>query len=79
MPIKICFVAPAMVLAGVASALVVAPTTLAQPQCVSTGPTTTQCTTGGSNQIITSPPLVRSNNYGWGILGGFGGGIIIGR
>lgn len=78
MPMKYRFIAPALVLAGLGSALVLAPTGSAQPQCVDTGPTTTQCTTGGSNQIITSPPLVRSNNYGWGILGGFGGGIIIG-
>ncbi|CAN5781219.1 hypothetical protein BH09ACT7_BH09ACT7_33610 [soil metagenome] len=78
MPIKSRIFAPAMVVAGLGAALLLAPVTAAQPECVSTGPTTTQCTTGGSNQIITSPPLVRSNNYGWGILGGFGGGIIIG-
>jgi hypothetical protein len=79
MPSRFRLIGPAVVIAGLGSALLLAPTGSAQPQCVSTGPTTTQCTTGGSNQIITSPPLVRSNNYGWGILGGFGGGIILGR
>ena len=72
MPMKIRFVAPAMVMAGLGSALLLAPTGSAQPpQCVSTGPYTTQCTTGGSNQIITSPPLVAANNYGWPVLGGW--------
>jgi len=78
MLIKFRFIASSMAVAALGSTLILAPTAAAQPECVSTGPTTTQCTTGGSNQIITSPPLVRSNNYGWGILGGFGGGIIIG-
>jgi hypothetical protein len=70
MPIRCRLVVPAMVMAGLGSALLFAPTASAQPQCVSTAPYTTQCTTGGSNQIITSPPLVASNNYGWPIIGG---------
>jgi len=77
---KFGFTATAMVIAGLGSALLAAPAASALPECVTTAPYTTQCTTGGSTQIITSPPLVRSNNYGWGILGGgWGGGIIIGR
>jgi hypothetical protein len=75
---KVGFTATAMVMAGLGSALLAAPAASALPECVTTAPYTTQCTTGGSTQIITSPPLVRSNNYGWGFLGGFGGGIIIG-
>ncbi len=77
---KYGFFASAMVMAGLGSAVILAPSAAALPECVTTAPYTTQCTTGGSTQIITSPPLVRSNNYGWGILGGgWGGGIIIGR
>ena len=73
-------IAAAAMAAGLGSAILLAPTASALPECVTTAPYTTQCTTGGSSQIITSPPLLRSNNYGWGILGGgWGGGIIIGR
>jgi len=57
------------------ASLVVAPLAAAAPQCTNTSPTTTQCQTNGSAQIVTSPPII--NNYGgwpwWG-----GGGIVIG-
>lgn len=76
---KIGVLASAVTVLGLGSALVVAPTASALPQCVTTAPWTTQCTTGGSNQIITSPPLVPSNNYGWPVLGNWGPTIIIGR
>jgi hypothetical protein len=71
-------IASATVLAGLTCAVLLAPTASALPECVNTAPYTTQCTTGGSTQIITSPPLVSSNNYGWPILGGWPA-IVIGR
>ena len=55
-------------------ALVVTPVAAATPDCINTGPNTTQCQTNGSAQIVTSPPA--NNNYGgW---GGWGGGLVIG-
>lgn len=53
-----------------------APVATAAPQCTNTGPTTTQCQTGGSTQIVTSPPAMNYGPwYGW----GFGvGGVVIG-
>lgn len=55
--------------------VVTAPVASAKPECVNTGPRTTQCQTGGSTQIVTTPP---ENNYGW-PYGGWGyGGLIIG-
>ena len=62
-----------------AAAVFVAPTAAAGPQCTQTSPTTTQCETNGSAQIVTSPPNV--NNGPWSPYGGFGislGGIGIG-
>jgi hypothetical protein len=59
--------------AGVGVALTMAPVAEAAPQCTSVGPTTTQCQTNGSTQIITSPPL-QNNYWGW----PYGGGLIIG-
>jgi len=59
--------------------LIAAPVAVAGPQCTQTGPTTTQCETNGSAQIVTSPPNV--NNGPWYPYGGFGisiGGIGIG-
>lgn len=76
---KFGVIAAAITVAGLGSALLVAPAASALPQCVTTAPYTTQCTTGGSNQIITSPPLIPSNNYGWPVLGGWGPAIVIGR
>lgn len=66
------FLMPALL----ATAVLAAPVASAAPQCVQTGPTTTQCTSGGHTQIVTSPPV--NNNgpfYGWPFGGG---GIIIG-
>jgi hypothetical protein len=59
-----------------ALALIAAPVASAAPECVQTGPTTTQCSSAGHTQIVTSPPA--NNNgpfYGWPYGGG---GIIIG-
>lgn len=66
----------AAVLAVPFLAVVAAPAAAAAPQCTNTGPTTTQCQTGGSTQIVTSPPAMNYGPwYGW----GFGlGGIVIG-
>jgi hypothetical protein len=58
--------------AGIGAALLGAPVAAAAPNCVDTGPTTTQCTTGGSTSIVTSPPAMNYGpQYGWG-WGGFG-------
>jgi hypothetical protein len=58
-------------------ALVLTPTAMATPECIYVGPTTTQCQTNGSAQIVTSPPV--NNNYGgYGGYGGWGGGLVIG-
>lgn len=66
-----------LAMAGVSAAIAVAPVATASPQCVNTGPNTTQCETNGSAQIVTSPPA--NNNYGyWGFpiisFGGWGFG-----
>ncbi|KUI24069.1 hypothetical protein AU196_09970 [Mycobacterium sp. IS-1742] len=59
----------------VGAAALTAPVAAAAPECVNTGPRTTQCETGGSTQIVTTPP---ENNYGW-PYGGWGyGGLVIG-
>ncbi|WP_264068700.1 hypothetical protein [Mycolicibacterium komossense] len=80
---KFGFTASAMVSAVLGftllGTLLVAPVAVALPQCITTAPNTTQCTTGGSNQIVTSPPLISSNNYGWPVFGGLGPNIVIGR
>ena len=56
-------------------ALVITPVAAAAPECVNIGPTTTQCQTNGSAQIVTSPQP--NNNYGgWPYWGG--GGLVIG-
>jgi hypothetical protein len=65
-----CVFSVAVMLAPVATA--------APPQCTQTGLRTTQCqTSGGSTQIVTSPPENFVNpwyGYGWGGLAfGFGG------
>jgi hypothetical protein len=63
---------PALIVAALASA----PVAAATPTCVQTGPTTTQCTSGGHTQITTSPPANNTGpQYGW----PYGtGGFIIG-
>ncbi|MCP9271676.1 hypothetical protein [Mycolicibacterium arenosum] len=64
---------------AVGAALLSAPLASAGPQCTQTGPTTTQCETNGSAQIVTSPPNINNGPYypygGFGFsLGGFGFG-----
>lgn len=59
---------------AVSATLVVAPVAAAGPKCTKTGPTTTQCETNGSAQIVTSPPNFNNNWYPYGGFGiGFGG------
>ncbi|KUI39372.1 hypothetical protein AU194_18480 [Mycobacterium sp. GA-2829] len=53
------------------------PVAAAAPDCVNTGPRTTQCETGGSTQIVTSPQEVLPYS-GWGYGYGYGGGLLIG-
>ena len=53
---------------------VATPAAAAAPRCVNIGPTTTQCETNGSSQIVTSPQP--NNNWAAGVLGG--GGLVIG-
>ena len=58
-----------------ACALAFTPVAAAAPECVNIGPTTTQCQTNGSAQIVTSPQP--NNNWGgWPYWGG--GGLVIG-
>lgn len=56
-------------------AILGAPAGAAAPQCTNTGPSTTQCQTKGSTQIVTSPPAM---NYGPWYGPAFGTGIILG-
>ena len=59
---------------GACAFVVLAPVAAAAPECVNIGPTTTQCQTNGSAQIVTSPQP--NNNYGgWPY---WGGGLVIG-
>ena len=58
----------ALVVVSAATAVALAPTAAAAPQCVNTGPTTTQCDTPGHSQITTSPPAM--NNNAWWPYGG---------
>jgi hypothetical protein len=61
-----------LAVAGVSAAVVMAPVAAAAPDCVNTGPTTTQCSTPGHSQIITSPPVMNNGPwYGWPYGGGF--------
>jgi hypothetical protein len=68
--------APFVAAAGVAAALLLAPAASATPQCTTTGPRTTQCSTNGSTQIVTSPPETNVNPY-WGGWGFGWGGLVI--
>lgn len=71
---RILYTATLFATAG-ACALTAAPVAIAAPECVNIGPTTTQCQTNGSSQIVTSPQPI--NNWGgWGPWGG--GGLVIG-
>ena len=68
---KRCF-AMVFATAGVAGVFMLAPVAAAAPDCVNTGPNTTQCSTAGHTQIITSPPPMNNGPWGWPYGGGFG-------
>lgn len=58
--------------AGATAAIAMPPVATAAPQCVNTGPTTTQCQRPGHAQITTSPPAMNNGPfYGWPYGGGF--------
>lgn len=46
----------AVLLAPPCLAMLTVPTSAAAPRCTDLAPRTTQCQTGGSTQIVTSPP-----------------------
>ncbi|WP_102143312.1 hypothetical protein [Mycobacterium hubeiense] len=60
--------------AAAGTAMLFAPVAAAVPECTNTGPTTTQCETNGSTQIITSPPAMNYNPW----FGTPFGGIVFG-
>ncbi|TQR84258.1 hypothetical protein D8S82_23100 [Mycobacterium hodleri] len=62
----------ALAVVSAATAVALAPSAAAAPQCVNTGPTTTQCDTPGHSQITTSPPAMNDNAW-WPY-----GGIVVG-
>ena len=62
----------ALVVVSAATAVALAPSAAAAPQCVNTGPTTTQCDTPGHSQITTSPPAMNDNAW-WPY-----GGVVVG-
>lgn len=45
--------------------LTLTPVSSAEPRCVKVGPTTTQCQTNGSAQIVTSPSTRAIPFWGW--------------
>lgn len=72
-------------LALVGATALTAPVAAAVPECVNTGPRTTQCETSGSTQIVTTPPETNNGRPyggwgygGWGYGGWGNGGLIIG-
>jgi hypothetical protein len=61
-----------LAVAGVTAAIAMAPVATARPDCVNTGPNTTQCQSPGHAQITTSPPAMNNGPfYGWPYGGGF--------
>jgi hypothetical protein len=62
----------ALAVVSAATAVTLAPSAVAAPQCVNTGPTTTQCDTPGHSQITTSPPAMNDNAW-WPY-----GGVVVG-
>ena len=62
----------ALAVVSAATAVALAPSAAAAPQCVNTGPTTTQCDTPGHSQITTSPPAMNDNTW-WPY-----GGVVVG-
>lgn len=69
---KIRYLTPLFAAGG--AAMLFAPGAAAVPECTNTGPTTTQCETNGSTQIITSPPPMNYNPW----FGTPFGGIVFG-
>ena len=69
---SIRYTATVFAMAG-ACGVALAPVVAAAPECVNTGPNTTQCQTNGSSQIVTSP---QQNGFygGW---PWWGGGLVI--
>lgn len=56
------FFVPSLTVLGLSAAVLFSPSASAAPECTSISPQTTQCSTvGGSNRITTSPP---NTNYG---------------
>jgi hypothetical protein len=81
MRIRIRHLTPLLAAAGVCLSVLAAPVAAAAPECINTGPTTTQCESNGSTQIVTSPPTYSYYPYGGWPVGGFGitfGGFGIG-
>jgi hypothetical protein len=69
MSIKLRYLVPLLAAVGV----VTAPVAATAPDCINTGPTTTQCENPGNAQIVTSPPVRNYNNFPW----FFGSGFVI--
>jgi hypothetical protein len=80
MRIRIRHSPPFLAAAAVCLSLMAAPAAVATPECINTGPNTTQCESNGSTQIVTSPPAYNYYPY-WGFpaigfgFGGFGIGF----
>lgn len=69
---------PPLAALGLSAAVLFSPTASAAPECTNISPQTTQCsTTGGSNRITTSPPNTNYGTWpGW-TYGYYGPGYII--
>jgi hypothetical protein len=79
MRIRIRYLTPFLAAAGVCLSVLAAPVAVAAPECINTGPNTTQCESNGSTQIVTSPPVYNYYPYGGFPFLGFGfGGFGIG-
>jgi hypothetical protein len=75
MGIKTRYLTTPLAAAAVGVAVWAAPVATARPECINTGPNTTQCQTGGSTQIVTTPPAMNFPWWGWpfgGFVIGFG-------
>jgi hypothetical protein len=69
--------ATALAVAGAASALFLAPSATAAPDCTNTAPNTRLCTTNGSAQLTTSPGTTSPPYGGWPFGYGYGGGLVL--
>lgn len=59
MKASIKVLAPPLTAVALSAAVFLSPAATAQPQCGNVSPQTTRCTTsGGSNQIVTTPPAM---------------------